>query len=308
MSQKEGLKRLMEEKGLSLASISRALGMSTAAISQYLAGIYPGNVAKIDDSVKGFLQRASEKASSGRKRKLDFYLTSQAKRYFEVARTAHLEGVMGLLIAESGLGKTTAGKEYARRNSDCIFIEADMGYTARVLFREICKGLKIEPKPNVGAYAGSLHEMLEAVVERLRGSGRLIIIDEAEHLPYRGLELLRRVHDKAEAGILLVGMPRLLNNLTGRGWEYKQLYRRILAHGKMEELKAADTEEIVRKELQGDNQQQGLWQAFHREAAGNMAYLEMLLHRAGRIAGLNNIEITEEVIKRAGETLLRGRR
>ena len=57
--------------------------------------------------------------------------------------------------------------------------------------------------------------MMLDIIDKLKSSGRLIIVDEAEHLPYTSLELLRRIYDKAEVGILLVGMPRLMKNLKG---------------------------------------------------------------------------------------------
>ena len=60
--------------------------------------------------------------------------------------------------------------------------------------------------------------MVSGIVKKLKGSGRMIIIDEAEHLPYKALELLRRVHDKAGMGVLLVGLPRLIHKIMeGRG-------------------------------------------------------------------------------------------
>lgn len=56
--------------------------------------------------------------------------------------------------------------------------------------------------------------MFSDIVDKLKSSGRLIIIDEAEHLPYKSLELVRRIYDKANVGILLVGMPATIKLLT----------------------------------------------------------------------------------------------
>jgi DNA transposition AAA+ family ATPase len=65
------------------------------------------------------------------------------------------------------------------------------------------------------------------IIDKLKSSGRLNIIDEAEPLPYKSLELLRRIYDKAQVGILLVGMPRLIMNLKGEKRQYAQLYSRV---------------------------------------------------------------------------------
>uniref|UniRef100_UPI00129A9791 AAA family ATPase n=1 Tax=Eikenella corrodens TaxID=539 RepID=UPI00129A9791 len=70
----------------------------------------------------------------------------------------------------------------------------------------------------------------EAVIKKLQSSGRLLIVDEAENLSTRSLELLRRLHDLAGIGLVLVGTPRLLSNLKGRHGELEQLYSRVTLH------------------------------------------------------------------------------
>lgn len=287
------LKEFMEEKRLSLTSISRALGLSTAAISQYLAGIYTGNVAKIDDSVKGFLARQQERARTP-KRRLEFMMTSAARKVFEVARICHLDGEIGVCYGEAGLGKTTAVKKYAEQNTDVILLEADLGYTARVVFTELHKRLGMDGR-------GTIHDMFDEVVAKLRDSGRLIIIDEAEHLPYRALELLRRVYDKAGVGIMLCGMPRLISNLRGKKGEYAQLYSRVGVAGRLEALKAQDVEALVAMAIPASN---GLWKAYHEAACGNTRTLCKLLLRSVRVAEINNMPVSPEVVRETARMLI----
>ncbi|CRL44634.1 hypothetical protein SGGMMB4_01839 [Sodalis glossinidius str. 'morsitans'] len=58
----------------------------------------------------------------------------------------------------------------------------------------------------------------------MRDKHWLVLVDEAELLPYRALEVLRRIHDSFGVAIVLAGMPRLLLNLKGSRGEYAQLY------------------------------------------------------------------------------------
>ncbi|EAZ1917991.1 ATPase, partial [Salmonella enterica] len=90
----------------------------------------------------------------------------------------------------------------------------------RTLLEELCRQLGVKVR-------GNIHELIDACVRELRDSGRLLMVDEAELLPYRALEVLRRLHDKAGIGIVLAGMPRLLINLKGRRGEFAQLYSRV---------------------------------------------------------------------------------
>lgn len=74
---------------------------------------------------------------------------------------------------------------------------------------------------------GSLNDLFESVSDRLRDSGRLIVVDEAENLPLRALEIVRRLHDETGCGLVLSGMPRLVANLRGKHGELVQLYSRV---------------------------------------------------------------------------------
>lgn len=293
MNIKKELKDLMEDKGLSLSSVSRALGISTAALSQWLSNSYTGNIAKINDAVKGFLERQKERLSAP-KRTLEFVMTTVAHKVFEVARICHLDAEIGVIYGDAGLGKTVAIKEYAKRNSDVILIEADLGCTAKVVFSELHKRLGMDGR-------GSIHDTFEDVVSKLKDSGRLIVIDEAEHLPYRALELLRRVYDKAGVGILLVGMPRLISNLRGKKGEYAQLYSRVGVAGKLESLKPEDTQAIVSSAITSGN---GIWKTFHDAAYGNTRILSKLLLRSIRVSELNNMLISPEIVRETAKMLI----
>ncbi len=290
---RQELKDLMDGRGLSLSAVSRALGISNTALSQWFSGNYPGNVAKIEDAVKSFLGRQKERLQAPKKT-FEFVLTSVAQRVFEVARICHLDGEIGIVYGDAGLGKTRAIKEYAAQNPDVVLIEADLGHTAKILFSELHRRLGMDG-------LGSVHAMFEDVVERLRESGRLIIVDEAEHLPYRALELLRRVYDKAGIGIMLAGMPRLISNLRGKKGEYAQLYSRVGIAGRLERLKPEDTEALVKSALPTSN---GIWKAYHESANGNTRVLSKLLARSTRIAEINSKPVTAEIIRETAKMLI----
>lgn len=287
------LKTWMEDNNVSVSAVSNSLGISPTAISQYLNEKYKGNTAKIEDAVHSFLDRQQEKASTPR-RNLGFIPTSVARKVTEVAKICHLDGEIGVAYGNAGLGKTYAVKEYARQNSDVILIEADLGYTARVLFRELHKRIGLEG-------SGTISDMMNDVIQKLKDSGRLIIIDEAEHLPYRALECLRRVYDKAGVGILLVGMPRLIHNLRGKKGEYAQLYSRVGIAANLQPLQEKDTETIVHTALPVSN---GLWKAYHEACHGNTRVLTKLILRSIRVAEINELPLNSEIVRETAKMLI----
>jgi DNA transposition AAA+ family ATPase len=121
-------------------------------------------------------------------------------------------------------GKTDAVKAYANDDPDVIPVEAAIGMTAKAMFSELAQRVGLDGE-------GSTNDLFVEVCRKLKGSDRMIIIDEAENLAYRTLEFVRRTYDMAKIGVLLVGTRRLITNLRGRRGQYAQLYSRSASPG-----------------------------------------------------------------------------
>ena len=286
-------KEFIEKTQMSASAFANSIGYSPAALSQWLNFAYKGKVDKLESMVRSRIDSYSEKAELKAEKK-DFLNTSVSGKIFEIADYCRLENEIGVIYGDAGLGKTYTVKKYVEANPSCILIEADLGYTSKVLFVELCRMLKLDSH-------GPIHNLFEDVVARLSGTDRMIVIDEAEHLPYKALELIRRVHDKAGIGILLVGMPQLIGNLRGKRGEFAQLYSRIGAKGALCPLLKEDTRMFVKNALPSSN---GIYSTFHEVSKGNTRVLTKLIKRAVRMAEINSMEITEGLVIEAGKTLL----
>jgi hypothetical protein len=267
------------------------MNISPTALHLWVNGNYKGNVKKIEDAVMRFID--IEKLREG-KVQIGFIETSVAEDVFNIAKVCHVENEIGVCCGIAGLGKTFAVKKYAIDNPDVILIEADLGYTPKVLFSEIHKELGYDG-------CGTIHTMFNDIVDKLKSSGRLIIIDEAEHLPYKSLELLRRIYDKANVGILLVGMPRLITNLKGEKRQYAQLFSRVGIYAKLDVLNADDIKSIISSQLPNYKH---IYPTLSAVCAGNTRVLTKLLVRAIRIAELNDVEVDDDVIKASVKQIL----
>jgi DNA transposition AAA+ family ATPase len=273
---REALSKFIEQNGYSINRISRQIGSkgySSAVISQYLSGKYPGDVRKLEAEVRNFLEREEEKKKRG-KREIPFVETTAARRIFSALRMAHIEGEIILIYGPAGLGKTTALRNYSELHGDAIFIEADLSYTTKSLLGQIAKRLG-------GEEYGSVNYLFNNCVAKLKESGRIIIIDEAEHLPVRALDLLRRINDLAGVGIALAGLPRLLYNLKGRRGENAYLYSRVGAAVNIGAMERQDVKAIVRTYFPNSN---GIWEDFAKYSEGNARKLSKLLYRTDSLA------------------------
>lgn len=286
------LKRFMEENSVSSHAVARATGISYTTISLWLNGKYKGKVDKINDAVNNFLLREYERKDICR---TEFIQTKVVDNVFDVAKMCHINSEIGVCIGRAGLGKTVTVREYAKLNTDVILIEADLGYTPKILFGELHKRLGFEG-------SGNIYSMMLDIVKKLKNSNRLIIVDEAEHLPYKALELLRRIYDKAGVGIMLVGMPRLLDNLRGKTGQFEQLYSRIGVLKEIKPLDLVDIEKIILKTLPDAL---GLSDKFLEESAGNTRVLSKLIVKADKAAKLSDAPIDEEIIQEVSKHLLR---
>ena len=281
------LNDLMTRKGYSQTQVARAIGKSAAVINQYLKGKYAGDVPAIDALARNFINREAEKEKS-QKITARFVPTVTSRKGMEVIRYAHLDGDLNVIFGAAGLGKTMILREYAAQHRDALLIEADPGYTARVVLEELCNLLGLSKR-------GNMHELSEACIAALRDSGRILMVDEAENLPYRALETLRRIHDKSGIGII---------NLKGKRGEYQQLYSRVgfaLCIG--DSLPQSDITDIAVSMLPGAGSQD-VSEALFKASHGNARRLFKLVRGVSRHSEISGNAVSAGAVRKFAEMLI----
>lgn len=145
---------------------------------------------------------------------------------------------IGQITGLSGTGKT-ALTCWLEEELAAIRIEVWAGINNRDLLRILvdganAQGVTIDP-------AGTANAMLGRLMAAL--PGKLVIVDEANHLSWKQLEILRGLSDLGRIGLILVGTDILARNISGNGTYLAQLRRRIGA--KRVELRAMTRDEEV---------------------------------------------------------------
>lgn len=287
----ETLQQYMADNGLSQNQVSAQLGVSSSTVSQYLKGKYQGDVAKVDKAVAELVARHAEKM---RDVQSEFVLTPTAKRMLELCGLAHSLKDIYLLIGEAGLGKTMALTVYAKRTSNVVMLEVDPTFSVKVMLTELCALL--------GVTAGrNNHAMITAIIDKLKGSDKLLIVDEAELLSHKPLEVLRRIHDKSGVGMILSGMPRLRANLRGAKGEYKQLYSRV---GCQLDIKNRLPERDINMMSQQALDTDAFGDKLYQVSGGNARRLNKLLRGVKRMSVINNAPVSIEMIERFAQMLI----
>ncbi|MCD7779691.1 MAG: AAA family ATPase [Candidatus Gastranaerophilales bacterium] len=285
------LKELMESKNYSISYLSTATGIAKSTISMWMNNNYNGKNDKITDIINNFIQREKERSINN---DLPFVDISIVKYISEIARLCHTQGKIGVCAGRAGLGKTIAVKKYTKEFLDSILIESDSGYTAKSLLKEIHRRLSLSGR-------GCVYDLMDEVVRKLNQSGRLLIIDEAENLPYRALEITRRIHDKTGIGVLLIGRSILLENLKGFNNQYDQLYSRVKYTKIIDRLILVDVVKI----LETIGLDSKLAETYLQYSDGNTRRLEHLISHSISIAKINGkAEVDSAVIKKTSKLLM----
>lgn len=287
------LKEFMDARGLQQKQAAQMLGVSVATVSLYLKGQYAGDVASLDQKVEEMIARYKEKVSEA-KYSSEFVSTLTARRGMDVIKYAHIEGELNVIYGAAGLGKTQMLKQYAKENSGAVLIEVDSSCVPKTLLKRIAKA--------IGATdTGTNDTLLEAITAKLKGSERVLLVDEAELLSTRSLEFIRRIHDFTGVGVVLAGMPRLLINLKGKNNELAQLYSRVsFALDLGNQLPASDLALLAENALGTSEYNDTLLSA----AKGNARRLSKLMRGVVRTAEINGMEINSEMIKQYAGMLI----
>lgn len=135
-----------------------------------------------------------------------------------VNRAPGLPG-MACFYGRSGLGKTKSAI-YGANTSRATYVEVGQYTTAKSLLRSILLEL------GVANPRGSVPEMVEQAILRLSADPtRPLIVDEAHHIAAkRFVDLLRELHDKSLAPVILIGEETLPASLE----KFERVHNRML--------------------------------------------------------------------------------
>lgn len=209
--------------GISIQKIGLKIKKSAATISQYISKKYPGDVKGLESLLATFLHREKGIEEAGGSTEV-FCSTSSSILMWEVLQFCDYKKKMGVILAPSGSGKTRTCEEYKDKNPASILITADPAN------RTPAQILRLMMKDTGIGKASSIGQMLYDVVDKIKGSNRLIIIDDAHFLTWEAYEAVRKIYDYAKVGIIYSGQERLYEQMRGqaqRAYLYDQIYSRI---------------------------------------------------------------------------------
>lgn len=210
------VKELLDQETISLRVLESNTGYSRTALSQFFSGNYKGNVEAVRLSVERWFLRYDY-----RRKLVDTSTFNAIQMVLQLTWDNH---ELGVLYGEPGIGKTVSCEYFAEMNSDyAVYIRMD-----RILVPTSLLGTILE---RIGEpAAGNVDVRFERLLKALRMKNRMLIIDEADIINNKMLEILRSIYDDGNCAMALVGLDRIITLLT-KGPALKenlaQLYSRV---------------------------------------------------------------------------------
>lgn len=194
-------RRLTDDKTqrVSQAALARMARIGVSTFSQVLSGTYVTSPSKILEQVMSAMRHAEEQESD----LLPAVETSVFKLVQTACTMARRNRNFSVMSAYVGTGKTFALRYYTRNNPNTFMIEANPTLTPQTIIKKLAQTIIGH---DVG---GKIYDQFEAIVNELKNTDSLIILDEAETLTPKQLEILRRIRDTANVGVVLAGTEYL---------------------------------------------------------------------------------------------------
>lgn len=212
-----------EHAGASDRVIAKRINRSPTQVSQYVNRKFVGDLAGFEKDIQVLLRREEDLQFISDSPA--FCSTTPARLMWEVMQYCDERQRMGAVLAPSGTGKTETCIEYKKQNRATVYV------TAHVKSHSAAAALKLVAKPIIGAiYRHTVSDLLDTVIERLKGSNRLLLIDDAHFLSWEAFEIIRKIHDCGRIGVVYVGQERLYDQMKGestKGYLFDQIYSRI---------------------------------------------------------------------------------
>ena len=220
----EKISRYLEETGQTQASLARSAGLSPSVVNLILKNTYKGdtesNISKIESAIKSSKDKKAVSFKSP-----EFINTSISKKIFNALSEAQSVSIPRILVlyGDSGIGKTKTIEAYIEENSTATMIEIRPDFTIKAVLQTIAQEIGVSTQ-------GANFEITNRIIHKLKGSYRMLVFDEAEYLSARSLDIIRRIYDKSQAPIVLVGMPNLYHNIKSLRKGFEQIANRMVSY------------------------------------------------------------------------------
>ncbi|MCC6909686.1 MAG: AAA family ATPase [Phycisphaerales bacterium] len=183
----EVIKDWMAKQKLSINNLAQKTGMGRSTISQVLSGTYKGDRLARLKELCDLMDHEAKVAEVVRPDGL--VQTQGVELMIGLIENVHVSRTIGVIIAPPGFSKTTVLQAVHTMEKNSILVEADpKNCNANGLIRLIAEFM------GINLHMNSIKQFAE-IKRTLRGSGRLLMIDQAHELRPDAFNIIRTIND-----------------------------------------------------------------------------------------------------------------
>ncbi len=224
----ENFRAYASRHGITFDQVARQLGSPrVSTIIELLQGKYRKNV---DAQVRKLNMWVEQNARARAASLTDTFVTTRvAKAMMTCARLVKENGTMGLALGPTGIGKSRCAQAIHEHYVGSIYVRIMHGYHhPKGLTCALAEQLGVRTVTDYHNRQRKHHSQLERLIESLRGSDRLLILDEAQKLNDGSLDPLRDIHDTTGVPVLLLATKDLHDRIMRTiGPDHGQQYSRF---------------------------------------------------------------------------------
>jgi DNA transposition AAA+ family ATPase len=224
--------RYTSKTGVFDAQVAKELDLSSSVISQWRRDNYQGDSEAVARAVNDWMERHARRANT--KRPAEYVPTQVAKDMRTICQAAIDMTSMAAVIMPAGSGKTMVLKALQDETRGA-YVYCDEDLTPRSFLVAVAKAVDSRT-------GGSLTSagVKDLIIERMRGTNRPLILDEAHRLRPEVFPRIRSIHDQAEIPIIMAGTHQILHLIDDRGNGRGQMASRTLVYNALDHVYNAE--------------------------------------------------------------------
>lgn len=231
--------------------LAKMLGYSNGGVlSSYKNSKYPGDVEKMERSLEEYFRNIEAKEEHTAQAvnynpSKKYVPTSVSEKVRSAIRYCHLEKGIVAVIGESGVGKSMGAFQYVKENpSSSIYLEVlPSNSSLRSFLRSLCRVMNLPD-------TGSISDMSETIRSRLLGMEKVLILDEAQNLPFKTIEEIRNWSECNQltgvegVGLVLVGNEDVEEVMRGKKYDRTRNRRDLIVRCRTEDATQEDADKL----------------------------------------------------------------
>lgn len=298
-----------QRSGMTLGDLSEAIGYSASSLSVYLHGHYGDALSDKHDATRNSLSiRAALKQfmdlNEAAQPKFEVAPAHRTKDFLDVRKSclnALERGSAYIIDGPPGTQKTFSLRAVEREinqlpdGSRALYVYARVDHSPQSFLQECCNIAGISSR-------GKIDQLIRKLRFFLATGRVLLMVDEAQHLDHKGLEVLRQLLDlPPHFGVILAGSHDLTQRLSH--WQMEQWRSRVRRTLYLDGPSVAEARTIIRAELKAalgahtDAQCDGIVEGCYATASRMHKVGEKLTPRKFTYISARDLFFTIEVIQ-----------